>query len=204
MSDAGIVTDLRHGKEEINTKETRVTNQEELQQVMDKAICLYTEAHVEHVLDQMALQITASLSGLTPLVLCVMTGGLVVTGKLVTRLQFPLELDYLHATRYRGELTGADLLWKVHPSTPLEGRHVLIVDDILDEGETLGRIHQYCQEQKAASVRTAVLVDKQHDRRSDLMPVADFTGLYADDRYLFGYGMDYKGFWRNAPGIFAI
>lgn len=177
---------------------------DELQRVLDNAACLYTEAHVEHVLDQMALQITAALSRLNPLVLCVMTGGLVVTGKLVTRLQFPLEIDYLHATRYRGELSGADLQWKVYPTTALQGRHVLIVDDILDEGETLGRIHQYCEAQQAASVRTAVLVDKQHDRRSDLMPVADFTGLYADDRYLFGYGMDYKGFWRNAPGIFAI
>jgi len=177
---------------------------DELNQVLAQASCLYTEEHVDNVLDQMAKQITASMAQLNPLVLCVMNGALVVTGKLITRLKFPLQLDYLHATRYRESLTGTDLQWKVYPSTPMQGRHVLIIDDILDEGETLAQISRYCEDQQAASVRTAVLVDKQHDRRSDLLPVADFTGLYADDRYLFGSGMDYRGYWRNAPGIYAV
>jgi len=177
---------------------------DELNQVLAQASCLYTEEHVDNVLDQMAKQITASMAQLNPLVLCVMNGALVVTGKLIPRLKFPLQLDYLHATRYREELTGTDLQWKVYPATPMQGRHVLLIDDILDEGETLAQISQYCEDQRAASVRTAVLVDKQHDRRSDLLPVADFTGLYSDDRYLFGSGMDYKGYWRNAPGIYAI
>lgn len=177
---------------------------DELNQVLAQASCLYTEQHVDNVLDQMAKQITASMAQFNPLVLCVMNGALVITGKLIPRLKFPLQLDYLHATRYREALSGTDLQWKVYPSMPMQGRHVLIIDDILDEGETLAQISQYCEKQQAASVRTAVLVDKQHDRRSDLFPVADFTGLYADDRYLFGSGMDYKGYWRNALGIYSI
>ena len=133
-----------------------------------------------------------------------MTGGLVISGKLLPRLNFPLQIDYLHATRYREQLAGSELHWIRHPSVPLQGRHLLILDDILDEGETLAQVVAYCEAEGAASVRTAVLVDKQHDRRSDLLAMADFTGLFADDRYLFGYGMDYKGYWRNAPGIFAV
>ncbi len=176
---------------------------EELKQLLEEATCLYSEQHVEHALEQMAKQITAAMADSNPIVLCVMNGGLVITGKLITRLRFPLQLDYVHATRYGDELTGKQLQWKAYPSTPLAGRHVLIMDDILDEGNTLAQISQYCSDQQAASVRTAVLVDKQHDRRCDDLPVADFTGLYADDRYLFGCGMDYKGYWRNAPGIYA-
>ena len=85
----------------------------------------------------------------------------------------------------------------------LAGRDVLIVDDILDVGTTLLSIIDACKAQGAASVKTCVLVDKQHDRKAQPGLKADFTALEAADYYLFGMGMDYKGYWRNAPGIFA-
>lgn len=177
---------------------------EELQRVLQEAHCLYTAQEVEAALDRMAEAITRELADSNPLVLSVMTGALVVTGKLLTRLAFPLQVDYLHASRYRERLTGTDVHWKAYPSIPLRGRTVLIVDDILDEGDTLAAIVNYCLQQQAASVRCAVLVDKQHDRRTPVMPKADFTALVAPDSYLFGYGMDYKGYLRNAAGIYAV
>lgn len=176
----------------------------EMQAVYDNAQCLYDEKQIAAALDTMAAQISDRLADKNPLLLCVMNGGIILTGHLAPRLKFPLQLDYIHATRYREQLTGSDLHWRVTPSASLQDRVVLVLDDIFDEGETLAAIHHWCLAQGAAEVCSAVLVDKQHDRKTAAIKQADFTALYADDKYLFGYGMDYKGYWRNAPGIFAV
>jgi hypoxanthine phosphoribosyltransferase len=131
-----------------------------------------------------------------------MNGGLVLTAALLARLHFALRVDYMHATRYRERTSGSDLHWKVEPSQDLAGKDVLVVDDILDEGYTLDAILAYCRRQSPASLRTAVLVRKMHSR--GVSPAVDFIGLEVPDRYVFGYGMDYKGYWRNAPGIYAV
>lgn len=161
-----------------------------------------TVEQAEVALDNMARKISAKHQNNKPLIICVMNGGLIVTGCLLSRLDFPLEQDYMHATRYRGETQGGELNWVVEPQYPLENRHVLIVDDILDEGYTLAAIVAHCKEKGAVSVETAVLVEKMHNRKQGIQ--ADYVGMEIDDRYLFGYGMDYKGFLRNAPGIFAV
>lgn len=171
---------------------------------LENADCLYSREEVEGIMDRLAGEITAVLADCDPLLLCVMSGGAVFAGSLLTRLPFPLQFDYVHASRYRGQLSGAALQWIHFPETPLEGRSILLLDDILDEGNTLAGIRDWCMEAGAASVRTAVLVDKQHERRCAALPAADFTGLYAEDRYLFGYGMDCREYWRNAPGIYAL
>lgn len=165
---------------------------------------LYSRSEVETAIDRMAEALTRDLARLDPLLLCVMNGGIAFSGVLLTRLPFRLQLDYVHASRYRGELSGADLRWIHHPGTPVKDRCVLLLDDILDEGDTLAGIRDWCLEQGAAQVVTAVLVDKQHDRRCRDLPRADYTALYTGDRYLFGYGMDCREYWRNAPGIFAL
>lgn len=176
---------------------------EQIQQVQARSRCLYDEAQVEAALDRMAEEISTQLSQSNPILMCVMHGGLIVAGKLATRLPFMLQLDYLHATRYRDRTSGADLQWKSRPTLDLGNRVVVLVDDILDEGETLFQVRKFCLDQGCAAIYSAVLIDKQHDRRT--VPIkADFVGLQADDHYLFGYGMDYKGYLRNAAGIFAI
>ncbi len=176
----------------------------EMQQVLDEADCLRTEAEVELALDKMATDISNRLQQSNPLIFCVMNGGLIITGKLLPKLTFPLEAHYLHATRYRHETTGGILDWKVKPEASMAGRSVLIVDDILDEGTTLAAIIDYCKAQGASEVLTAVLVDKEHNRKARPDLKCDFTGMTVEDRFLFGYGMDYKGYWRNAPGIYAV
>ncbi len=123
---------------------------------------------------------------------------------LLERIDFPLELDYVHATRYTGKTRGGDIVWKNKPSTSLKDRIILVIDDILDGGITLQEIVNFCQAEGAQKVYTAVLVDKKDVRLPGGLPKADFTGLYADNHYLFGYGLDYKEYLRNAPGIYAI
>lgn len=179
-----------------------MTAREHAVQVYERADVLYTEAQVEAVLDRMAEAITGALADRDPVLLCVMLGGVVPTGKLLSRLAFPLQLNYVHATRYDGATEGGELRWVARPGCDLRGRTVLLVDDILDEGHTLAAIHQACHTLGAARVQSAVLVEKRHGRKADYQ--ADFVGLEVEDRYVFGYGMDYKGYLRNAPGIYAV
>jgi len=176
----------------------------EIKQVFAEADCLFPPAEVEAALDRMAGAITERLAGTDPVVLCVMHGGLIVTGRLLPRLAFPLEAGYLHATRYGHEFCGSHLDWRVRPTEDLRGRTVLLVDDILDEGTTLAAIIDYCREEGAKEVLTAVLIDKDHDHKARPDLTADFVGLVSPDRFLFGCGMDYRGYWRNAPGIYAV
>lgn len=177
---------------------------DELKQVMAEADCLVDEAQVYAAIHRMADEITEQLQDTNPLLLCVMNGGLILTGQLLPLLKFPVQAEYLHATRYRQETTGGILEWKLRPEIDMTGRKVIIVDDILDEGTTLCAIADYCKAHGAEDVVTAVLVDKQHDRKARPDLKADFTGLFVEDRFLFGFGMDYKGYWRNAPGIYAV
>lgn len=176
----------------------------EMTQVMAEADCLVTHQQVQAAITAMASDIAKRLEGSNPLVFCVMNGGLIITGQLLTQLHFPVQAEYLHATRYRHETTGGLLEWKLRPEADMSGRSILIVDDILDEGTTLCAIADYCRTHGAAEVLTAVLVDKQHNRKCRPGLKADFTGLDVEDRFLFGFGMDYKGYWRNAPGIYAV
>jgi hypoxanthine phosphoribosyltransferase len=181
-----------------------VKSVEQMQQVFDEADCLFSFEKVNAEIERMAEEISQALSASNPIVLVVMNGGLMFAGHLLTHLRFPLQIDYLHATRYGNQTQGAQLTWRVQPSTKLAGRQVLIVDDILDEGKTLQEIIAYCERQGAAAVKTAVLADKQHTRKSYTLLKADFCGLHVVDRFVFGFGMDYQGYWRNAPGIFAV
>jgi len=163
---------------------------------------LYSVAQIEAAIQAMAEAVTHDLEGHDPVVMCIMNGGLVLTGILLPQLDFALRTDYLHATRYRGRTFGTDLEWRKHHELDLSGEHVLVVDDILDEGRTLHAICDHCRKQGASEVRSAVLVRKDRPRELDVC--ADYVGLEVPDRYVFGFGMDYKGYWRNAPGIFAV
>jgi len=175
---------------------------DDINTISDEADCLFEHAQVETGLDKMAAIITADLHKDNPLFIAVLTGAMIPMGHLLTRLNFPLEIDYIHATRYDGDIKGKDLKWVVEPRISLQDRTVVIVDDIYDEGYTLDAIIKYCEENGALQVKSAVLVEKIHQRGLNLK--ADYTGLKVPDRYVFGYGMDYKGYLRNANGIYAV
>jgi len=174
-----------------------------VREVLARADMLWDETQVSAAMDRMAHGVTERLAGQDPLLLTVMTGGMVPATWLMQRLAFPVELDYVHATRYQGATVGSELHWLVRPRVELAGRSVLIVDDILDEGVTLSAIVEHCREAGASAVYTAVLVAKQHDRARALER-ADFCGLTVEDRYVFGCGMDYHGYLRNLPAIYAV
>lgn len=164
---------------------------------------LYDWPQIDQALDRMAAEISTDLAGEHPVFLIVMNGALMIAGCLAPRIGVDLEFDYVHASRYRGELTGTSLVWYAKPQSDLRGRTVLLVDDILDEGHTLAELRQYCYDRGAERVLIAVLAIKEHDRCvPDLK--ANYAGLHVPDRYVFGCGMDYRGRGRNLPGIYAL
>jgi hypoxanthine phosphoribosyltransferase len=177
---------------------------DKIQSILDEAECLYSFAEVNEALDRMAKDITHQLKDTNPIILCVMTGALIPTAHLVTRLHFPLEIDYIHVTRYQGSMRGGDLHWLVEPRQSLRDRTVLVVDDIMDGGLTLAAILDYCHQQKASAAYSAVMVSKKRIREPGVNFEPDFVGLKTDDRYLFGFGLDYEEYLRNVPGIYAV
>ncbi|MEM1244410.1 MAG: hypoxanthine-guanine phosphoribosyltransferase [Pseudomonadota bacterium] len=177
---------------------------QDIYRVYKNATCLYTKEQVEQALDRLAQEIRYNLEDKNPVLLTVMVGGMIPAAHLLTRIDFPLELDYAHATRYQSGVEGKELIWKNEPSTKLKERTVLILDDILDGGLTLMAVKKYCEAQGTKQVQTAVLVDKQGTRLEGGLAKADYTGLTIEDYYVFGYGMDYYEYLRNAPGIYAV
>ena len=166
------------------------------------AECLFDATAVERAVDQLAVRLTLRLHDAHPIVMCVMNGGMILTAELLLRLQFPLEVSYVHATRYRDATQGAVLEWRALPAADVAGRTVLLIDDVLDEGHTLAAVDARLRESGAVTVVTAVLVDKQIGRSRPVR--VDDAALQCPDRFLFGHGMDYRGHWRNLAGIYAL
>jgi len=173
----------------------------EISNIQATADLLHDESAVESAIDVMAEKINTQLKDKKTVILCVMNGGVVIAGKLLTRLTIPCTLDAINASRYGNNTTGEEIKWIQKPKTDLSNKCVLIVDDILDEGFTLEAIINYCKTQGASSIYSAVLVDKKLDNEKPV--IADFVALEVENRYLFGYGMDYKGYLRNMAGIYA-
>jgi len=151
---------------------------------------------------RIADQVTAELQNQNPLVLAVMGGAVIFTGQLLPLLAFPLDFDYLHATRYGDLMAGGELSWIVQPRANVKGRIVLVVDDVLDEGITLAAIREHLLQQGAKQVLTAVFAEKELGRAKPI--AADFVGVTLPNRYIFGFGMDVKGIWRNLPAVYAV
>lgn len=175
----------------------------DFQAALARADLIHDESTIRAATQRVAAEIDALLGDESALLITVMNGGMIFAGQLAPMLQAPMQLDYLHASRYRGETSGGELNWLARPHVELRNRTVLLVDDILDEGYTLQAIRKDCIEQGARRVLIAVLCEKRHGR---VVPdlVADFVGLEVPDRYVFGYGMDYHELGRNLPAIYAL
>ncbi len=176
-----------------------------IREVEAHATLLFSKEQIAKSLDQMAKKMTAILEQANPIVLTVMNGGLFVASEICLRLNFPLQMDYIHATRYQGELTGSSIHWKREPSMPLENRVVVIVDDILDGGITLKAVTDYCHGRGAAKIYTAVLMDKVNARLPEGLAHPDFAALQeSENHYVYGFGLDYHDYLRNVPAIYRV
>ncbi len=175
---------------------------DDAQRILAEADLVYSAAEVAGAIERLATEITTRLEDSHPLVLTVMGGGIVFAGQLLPCLPFPLEVDYLHVTRYGQATSGGELKWVVEPGNEVAGRVVLVLDDILDEGVTMAAIKSRLMAQGARDCLVAVLSEKETGRTKPVRP--EFVGLRLPNRYVFGCGMDIGGAWRNLPAIYAV
>jgi hypoxanthine phosphoribosyltransferase len=177
-------------------------NRRDAERLRDEADIVCTSEEVQGAVARMAREIEAELADEFPVVLSVMGGAAVFTGQLLPKLQFPLEFGAIEVTRYNNETQGRDVWWRLPPRDNVRDRTVLVVDDILDEGITLAAIRAKLLEMGAKKVYAAVFADKAINREKPAK--ADFIGVTVPDRYVFGFGMDAYGLWRNLPAIYAL
>ena len=174
----------------------------EAHRVLAEADCVVDAAACRAATARVAEGIKAAAGTEQPLVLAVMGGAVVFAGQLLPLLDFPLDFDYIHVSRYGGATTGGHLAWKVEPKETVRGRTVIVLDDILDEGETMHAIRERLLELGAARFLAAVFCEKDLGRVKPIK--ANFTGITVPNRYVFGYGMDVRGMWRNLPAVYAM
>lgn len=166
-----------------------------------KSEIIFSEQQVQAAVVRMAKEINEAMAEVHPLVLSVMGGAVVFTGQLLPLLTFPLDFDYVHVSRYGNSQQGGEMNWKVAPQENVRGRVVMVVDDILDEGETLHAVRQRVMALGATQFYSAIFADKMNGKTKPIR--ADFVGIQVPDRFVFGYGMDIHGAWRNLPAIYA-
>lgn len=160
------------------------------------------DAAVRRVADALNDRFGLDAAAEFPLVLGVMGGAVVFTGQLLPQLTFPLDFDYIHVSRYGDDDRGGEIVWKVIPRQNVAGRKIVVVDDILDEGETLAHVKQRLLDMGAAEVIIAVFADKDLGRAKPIQ--ADLVGLTLPNKFVVGFGMDVYGYWRNLPGLWTI
>ena len=166
------------------------------------SVLVTSAQEIDRALDILAAEISADLAALRPVTVTIMNGGLVFAGQLLTRLPFALDCDYIHVRRY-GRLThGGELEWIAGPHVDLRGRTVLLLDDILDEGRTLAVVKEALLARGAADVRIAAFARK--DRGEPPAIEADYVGVTVPNLFVFGFGMDVDGAFRNLPAIYAL
>ncbi len=185
------------------TKVSSRLETQDLEEVLKRSECLITEDRIAAAYDKLAAMLNMHYATLNPIILVVLNGGLIPAGHLLTRLSFVHRMDYIHATRYQNNQGTQDLVWKAKTELDLTDEHVLLVDDIFDEGITLKCIAQELSTQNPASLATCCLLDKDHNRKVNNFSV-DFVGMSVKDRYIYGCGMDYHGYLRHLPGIYAL
>lgn len=180
-----------------------VLSNQQIEEALRQSECLVSKLEVEAAYERLAASVNLHYAGQNPIVMVVMNGGLIPAGQLLTQFTFYHRMYYLHATRYRNNQGTSHLEWLSKPNVALAGEDILLIDDIFDEGITLKAVVDELQKQNPKSIKTCVLINKIHDRKIADFSV-DFVGLTVADRYVYGCGMDYYGYLRHMPGIYAL
>lgn len=165
------------------------------------ARCVVRSDVVDEAIARMARDIERDVGGSEPIIMPILVGGAFTALKLAEHFRFPYEIDSLRVARYGGGQAG-ELHWYARPCLELAGRHILLVDDVLDRGITLHAVEHELRRMDVGAVSIAVLIRKAVEPRIE-RPAVDYVGIDGPDEYLFGCGMDLDGLWRGLPAIYA-
>ena len=161
---------------------------------------LLTEDQIQARVAELGGQLNADYAGLDPVLISVLKGSIVFLADLVRNMELPLSIDIMEVSSYGAatETSGQVRILK-DLSNPIEGRHVIVVEDIIDTGLTLNYLLRYLREKGPASLRICCLLDKPARRLTEI-PI-DYVGFTIPDRFVVGYGLDYGERYRNLPYV---
>ncbi len=166
----------------------------------DLECVLFDEPTILRRLDEIAAQISADYHDRELTVIAVLNGSLIFMADLLRRIPLPLKLDCLSVASYHGGTRSAgEVVFKQIMLPEIAGRHILILDDILDSGLTLNAIRRKLEEAQPLSVRVCVLLEKKIERAAPIE--ADYVGFEIGNEFVVGYGLDYMERYRNLPCI---
>ncbi|MCQ2736782.1 MAG: hypoxanthine phosphoribosyltransferase [bacterium] len=152
---------------------------------------------------EMAAEISSDYDGKNILAVCVLRGAFIFAADLLRKITADVTLDYLEVTRYGNSDKPEENLKLISDlSHSAEGRHILVIEDIIDEGITLSAVRSLLLKRNPASIRICALFDKPEHRRADIS--GDYIGFRVPDRFVIGFGMDYKQRYRNIPYLAAV
>lgn len=169
---------------------------------MEDDVCevLITREEIRAKTAELAGQITADYQGQDLLLLCILKGGLLFLADLMRQIQLPLEIDFMAVSSY-GNATESSGVVRIlmDLETNIQGRNVLIVEDIIDTGRTLNYIIHNLRTRGPASVKICALLNKPARRELDIH--VDYVGFEIPDKFVIGYGLDYGEIYRNLPFV---
>ena len=161
---------------------------------------LYSLADIEVAVNKLALQIQKDYQYKKITIICVLKGAIVFCSDLIRSLSdSDIELDFIQCQSYEGTESNNNPMINIKPCIPLKGKHVLIVEDIVDTGQSLSLIQEYIAKQKPKTLKAVVLINKPHRRQIGV--TINYTGFTAPDKFVVGYGMDWNEKFRNLKRI---
>jgi hypoxanthine phosphoribosyltransferase len=172
------------------------------QSILKESSVLYSNREIHLAIKKIAEEINRDIQSDVLYVLTVMNGGLYFSAHLIPLLKHTIYHDYIHATRYGNKAHGGLLHWIKEPEDTIEGKNILIIDDILDEGITLSEIISKCKKMGANNIFYTALFNKLTDKEKSILP--GYHVLNVPNKFVFGFGLDYKGFGRALPDLHII
>lgn len=161
---------------------------------------LFTEEALRHRVGQLGAQITTDYAGKRPVLASVLRGSYIFMADLTRAIDLPITVDFMSVSSYgSGTVSSGQVEIKKDLSDSIEGRDLILVEDILDSGNTLHYLRTVLQARKPASIRICTLLDKP-ERRSQPI-TADYVGFTIPDVFIVGYGLDYDERYRNLPYV---
>lgn len=169
----------------------------------DKIRVLLTEEEVDAKIAELGRQISKDYEGRSVHLICVLKGGVFITCELAKRITVPVSLDFMSVSSYGAGTKSSGVVKIVKDlDEPLEGKDVLIVEDIVDSGRTLSYLMENLRQRNPRSLRLCTLLDKPERRVTDVK--VDYTGFNIPDEFVEGYGLDYAQKYRNLPYIGVV
>lgn len=166
----------------------------------DIAEILLTKEQLQKKVEELGKIVSEEYKGLNPVCICVLKGAVPFMADLIREMTIPIEVDFMAVSSYGNSTTSSGVVRIIKDlETSIEGRHVLIVEDIIDSGLTLGYLVDLLKGRNAASVKIITMLDKPERRKVDLRP--DYSGFTIPDAFVVGYGLDYAEKYRNLPYI---